>query len=115
MDETLTERSGILNSQLEGFAEGYEQQTPTSENVTHRTKIFQQQMEQLAPGYESITPEDENITHAAKIFNQQMAYFQNNPPSPSGGGTDGQFFPMNILNHILPNMTLVNSDTGEEL
>ena len=34
---------------------------------------------------------------------------------PSGGGTDGQFFPMNMLEYCLPTMTLTNTDTGEEL
>lgn len=32
---------------------------------------------------------------------------------PSGGGTDGQFFPMNMLEYCLPTMTLTYN--GEEI
>lgn len=45
-----------------------------------------------------------------------FADFPNDVESiPSGGGTDGQFFPMNMLEFVLPTMTLTNTDTGEEL
>lgn len=105
MSDSLTHRSQILNSQMDTLAEGYEEQDPSQENITHQAKIFRQQMDQLAPDASSIEPETENITHAAKLFNQAMQYFVDNPPS--GGGSDGQIFPLNCYDYVIPTMTMI--------
>lgn len=61
----------------------------------------------------------QNIANAIRLKNGEETLYK--PPQmaaaieaiPSGGSTDGQFYPMNMTEYVLPKMTLTYN--GEEI